>query len=56
VQLKPFFILGIHFHPFCLWMKKNSGKGLNSRPLGCKRDFNHCISFFSFENNARKKN
>jgi hypothetical protein len=33
--------------------KNNSGKGEGSNlgPLGCNGDYNHCISFFSFENN-----
>jgi len=29
-------------------------KGLNLEPLGYREDSNHCISFFSFENNVKK--
>ncbi len=35
----------ICFHPFCLWMKKNSRIFLKLGPLGCIGNFNHCINF-----------
>jgi len=35
--------------------KENSGKGLNPRPLGCKVDSNHCISFFPLKTMYKNK-
>jgi hypothetical protein len=34
--------------------KENSEKGLNLEPLGYRGDSNHCISFFSFENDLKQ--
>jgi hypothetical protein len=38
-----FFI--IHF----IWWQKQLGKGLNPRPLGWRKNLNHCITFFSLK-------
>jgi hypothetical protein len=45
-QFKPFFNFGNLFSSISFMDEKdNSGKGSNPKPLGCKKDSNHCISF-----------